>query len=79
MSTRTDAKREADLKYYHSAKGRLNRWRKGELDARDAKLRSMARKAGLTVYFTGVDSVVVSERKFSGAATEAIQFLKAAS
>lgn len=74
---RSEAKRLSDKKYYASPKGRANRWRKGELDGRDNSLRLAARAAGMSVSFTGIDSVVLTPRSvFRGSVAEAQAFLK---
>lgn len=74
----TDArerKRAADRKYYASYKGRLNRWRKGEFDARDTKLRVLARDLGYSVVFIGVDTVKLTTVAYSGSVNNALLFL----
>lgn len=72
---RPQHKRDADRKYYASYKGRLNRWRKGELDARDLKLRRLAREAGFSVRFLGVDTVELVLPVFTGNPRQAIDIL----
>lgn len=71
-----EAKREADRKYYASRKGRINRWMKGDLDARDDRLRALARKHKLHVTFTTVDTVVLRETAYQGDVKGAIEWLR---
>lgn len=72
-----ERKRAADRKYYASPKGRINRWKKGDFDARDKKLRRLARWNGLSVVFTSVDTVQLKAITFDGDVQDAISYLSA--
>lgn len=71
-----EQKRARDRKYYASYKGRINRWRKGEFDARDDKVRSLARSLGYTVTFTSVDDIKLTKTSFRGSVYDAYLWLQ---